>query len=321
MWPITTPRRRWPVPSPAERAIFYKPEQAFARGVARLAPHAFIAERDKAYSAEQSMWIDIDLADKLEVPWPCTTPAMLARYGVVKQGGNLTSSMASSGSALYVLRGAGTTSVAGEAVAWEAGDALCVPGFEHVEHRAEADSILFEVSDAPLLNLVGANSCDSRIGFAHFEHGKIHEGLEEVHARTGEQKAAGKSVVFVTPACAALRLLTPTLLASVNSLEPCGEQRPHRHNSAALTLAVGGHRVFSMVDGERVNWVEGAAMLTPAGAVHSHHNPGTERMLSFVVQDTGLHTYLQTTGFEFTAEYRGSDSANAGAGAVEKKEH
>lgn len=288
---------------PAERAIFYKPEQAFARGAAKLAPHMFRVERNKAYAAQDNTWLELDSSRRLKTRWPCTTPAMLARYGTLRKEGALVSFAVASGSVLYVLRGTGETRVRGETISWGAGDVFCVPGFEHVEHRGLTDSIVFEVSDAPLFSLLGVDRGVRRsIDFTHFERTEIERGLDEVHSRVGEQKSAGKCVVCVTQACATLRLLTPTLLASINSLEPHGSQRSHRHNSAALTLAVAGNRVFSEVDGQRIDWMEGAAMLTPPGAVHSHHNHGPSRMMSFVVQDTGLHTYLQTTAFEWTAE-------------------
>jgi gentisate 1,2-dioxygenase len=291
--------------SPADRAIYYKPELAFDRGAPALAPHLFAAERDAAFAAASSGWIPLDLSDRLQVSWPCTTPAMLARYGTLCAGDRLESRVAASGCAYYVLRGTGTTTVSGQTIEWTAGDVFVVPGFAKAAHRAAIPTILFEASDAPLFGLLGASRKERTaqpVEFAHFQARRIEEGLREVHARKGEQKSAGKSVVFVTPACAALRLLTPTLLASINSLEPGGDQRPHRHSSAALTLSVAGERVFSCVDGKRLDWVYGAVTLTPPGAVHSHHNRGSDTMLSFVVQDTGLHTHLQTTAFEWATE-------------------
>jgi len=290
--------------SPTERAHFYKPDQAFARGGAKLSPHVFTEERDSAFAPNaESGWIMLDLSDRLEVPWPCTTPTMLARYGIVQAGDILGSCSLSSGSIVYVLRGSGTTKIADESIAWTAGDAFSLPGGEQAEHVAASASVLFEVSDEPLFHLLGvadSGSTERKTDFAHFQASRIATGLDEVHARHGEQKSAGKCVVFCTPANVQLRLLTPTLLASVNSLEPGGDQRPHFHNSAALTLSVRGESVFSLVNGERIDWMPGAAILTPPGAVHSHHNCGASRMLSFVAQDTGLHTYLQTVGFEWT---------------------
>ena len=54
-----------------------------------------------------------------------------------------------------------------------------------------------------------------------------------------------------------------------------------------------------MIDGERVDWSTGAAQITPATLLHSHHSRGTQRMRSFVIQDEGLHHYTRTPGFSF----------------------
>jgi len=54
-----------------------------------------------------------------------------------------------------------------------------------------------------------------------------------------------------------------------------------------------------MIEDEKVPWVSGAAQITPAAELHSHHNQGNRRMRSFVVQDEGLHFYLRTPGFSW----------------------
>jgi len=86
---------------------------------------------------------------------------------------------------------------------------------------------------------------------------------------------------------------------AINTLEPGSDQRPHRHNGVAITLAIQGQGVYSMIENERVDWVVGAAQITPAAELHSHHNRGTERMMSLIVQDEGLHFYTRTPGFSW----------------------
>ena len=54
-----------------------------------------------------------------------------------------------------------------------------------------------------------------------------------------------------------------------------------------------------MIENERIDWVTGAAQITPATELHSHHNRGDRRMESLVVQDEGLHFYTRTTGFSW----------------------
>ena len=159
------------------------------------------------------------------------------------------------------------------------------------------------INDEPLLRFVRSQpeiESTRAVMPTLFRWARTMEGLREVHGRNGEHLSAGKSVLFLTSSAASRKVLTRTLLASVNSLEPGGDQRPHRHSSVALTLPIDCDGVFSMVDGERVDWVPDCLMLTPPNMIHSHHNHGSRMMLSLVVQDTGLHTELRTTNFAWT---------------------
>ena len=95
------------------------------------------------------------------------------------------------------------------------------------------------------------------------------------------------------------RNVLPSLTLAVNQLPPGEVQRPHRHNSAAITLCIQGEGCYSMIGGRRVDWQENAVMVTPPGDVHSHHNEGGEWMSCLIVQDGGLHYHCRTMGFEF----------------------
>ena len=57
--------------------------------------------------------------------------------------------------------------------------------------------------------------------------------------------------------------------------------------------------MYSLIEDERVDWITGAAQITPATDLHSHHNRGLERMRSLVIQDEGLHYYTRTPGFSW----------------------
>ncbi len=91
----------------------------------------------------------------------------------------------------------------------------------------------------------------------------------------------------------------PSINVAINTLAPGCDQRPHRHNGVAITLALQGEGIHSVIEGQRVDWVDGAAQITPATLLHSHHNRGTKRMRSLVIQDEGLHMYTRTPGFSF----------------------
>ena len=83
------------------------------------------------------------------------------------------------------------------------------------------------------------------------------------------------------------------------ALEPGGVQDAHRHNAVALTLCLGGSGVYSMIEGERVDWHRHAVMVTPPAELHAHHNEGDDMMLSLVAQDGGLFYNARAVGFSF----------------------
>ena len=91
----------------------------------------------------------------------------------------------------------------------------------------------------------------------------------------------------------------PSIALAMNSLDPHEVQRPHRHNSVAMTLPIQCDNVYSVIEGERVDWHKYAIMITPPADLHEHHNEGDEMMLSLVVQDGGLYYHLRTIGFSF----------------------
>ena len=103
-----------------------------------------------------------------------------------------------------------------------------------------------------------------------------------------------------SPALAPTTNTLPTLNCAINTLEAGQDQRPHRHNGVAVVLAIQGQGVHSMVEGKRIDWVDGAVQITPPAALHSHHNRGVERMSCLIFQDEALHYYTRTPGFSFT---------------------
>ena len=48
--------------------------------------------------------------------------------------------------------------------------------------------------------------------------------------------------------------MMPTLTAAMNSLPGGVVQRPHRHNSVAVSLVIKGDQCFSVIDGKRKDW-------------------------------------------------------------------
>ncbi len=133
----------------------------------------------------------------------------------------------------------------------------------------------------------------------HYRAEAIRERLEAVWARERGPEDAGQAVQLTSRAMRPSRNTFPTVNAAFNSLEPGADQRPHRHNGVAVTLPIECENVHSLIEGERIDWSPGAAQITPATELHSHHNRGSSRMLSLVVQDEGLHYYTRTPGFSW----------------------
>lgn len=291
--------------SAARDAIFYVPEGAFDRGLADVPPHIFAAEQRQALDPQcPTGLIAMDLSGVLGTAWPATTPAMLARYVVVRAGESLAHEFQATGEIYYVVRGQGMTGAGETHISWRAGDVFVLPGASQTRHQAETDSVLVCFTNEPELAYAGTQAphapANAVVKPAFFEGGVIDEKLGLIHQRTGPQKTAGKSVIFATTPLAGMRTILPSLTAAMNTLEQGGDQRPHRHNPAALTLAIESEGIHSMVGDRRIDWIPFGVMVTPPQAVHSHHNRGPRMMKSFVVQDGALYYQLRNPGFAWT---------------------
>ena len=166
----------------------------------------------------------------------------------------------------------------------------------------------------------------------HFPAAEIERQLETLFNTRANATTSGFALIFSSAAHERSRNLLPTLTLSLNTL-PAGEvQRPHRHNSAAITLVLSGTACSTLVDGVRCDWLPWRTLVTPAGAWHSHHNDDIQnhtagdtkagRARFLIVQDGGLYYLGRTMGFSFAgadagdgADGDGDAGAGAGAGA------
>jgi gentisate 1,2-dioxygenase len=95
---------------------------------------------------------------------------------------------------------------------------------------------------------------------------------------------------------------------------PGTRQLPHRHQSVALDFAVEAKPgVYTLIgpelnadgsikDAVRVDWMKGAAFVTPAGYWHEHVNESGADAYVMPIQDAGLHSYLRTLDIQFYLE-------------------
>ena len=286
-----------------QRAIYNDTDNFFNWSWGPVPRHQFLAERDLAFDADgPSALIPLDISDALQTPYPATLPSILARYVKLHASDTLSHAFVASGEIYYVLEGAGSSTNGEDRIAWGAGDVFCFPGGAETTHDAEQPSILFCVTNEPLLafdNLQAPAPGQARTEAVHWPHTEIERHLQRLYKRAKTDETTGVAIVFSSPALAPSKNTMPMINTAINTLESGGDQRPHRHNGAAITLAIEGEGIHSTIEGEEIQWVSGAAQITPAAELHAHHNRGNRRMRSFVIQDEGLHFYLRTPGFSF----------------------
>lgn len=285
-------------------ALYYDPANAFDFRWPPVPRRQFLDERERAFDAEgPSGLIPLDASDDLQIPCPATTPSLLAQYLRLRGGDAFTTRQRASGEVYYVMHGIGRSRNGADTVAWGAGDVFCFAGGEDTVHESGgAECLLFCVSDAPLVAFQGLSPSprdETRVETVHWPAAEIAERLDTVYARERTEDEAGRAVLFSSRALAPARNILPMMVAAINTLEAGGDQRPHRHNGVAITLALEGDGVYSLIEDQRIDWVNGAAQVTPATELHSHHNRGGVRMRSLVIQDEGLHYYTRTPGFSW----------------------
>tara|TARA_B100002052_G_C15858033_1_gene588611 strand:+ start:614 stop:1516 length:903 start_codon:yes stop_codon:yes gene_type:complete len=289
--------------NPQDRAIWNTPENAFDWSWPKVPRHQFLSEKQKAYDFNgDSLLIPLDISNVLKTSYMATTPSILARYIKINSKKNLSHILSTSGEIYYVLEGKGFSKNENEMIEWSKGDVFCFPGGKETEHSSIADnSILFLVTNEPLLNFeqLSPSNNNSNILPSHWPYEKTASFLEERYKRPKTKETSGVAVLFSTEETLPSRNTIPSINTSINTLEAGGDQRPHRHNGVAITLAIEGEKVYSMIEDQKIDWKNGVAQITPAAELHSHHNRGSKRMISFVVQDEGLHWYLRTTGFSW----------------------
>ena len=287
-----------------ERAIYHSAENAFRFKQPPVPRHVFVAERDQAFDpATGTGLIPLDLSDRLDTPFPATTPFLLARYAKIRAGDTLSTRLKAGGEIYYVIRGTGATANGADRIAWAPGDVFCLPGGDETTHRAgDGDVILYMITDEPQLALSHFEPPapgNAAVAAVHYPAAEIRRHLDAVLAEPTGAAATGRAVLFTSAPTERTRVCLPSIALAINSLEPGRSQRPHRHNAAALTLCIQGKGCHSTIEGERVDWRPDAVMVTPPTELHAHHNAGDQLMVSLVAQDGGLFYHARAVGFSF----------------------
>lgn len=286
------------------RALYYNTGNAFNVKLPEVPDGSFTDEPARALAeGTPTGLIACDRSRELATPFPATTPLVLARYARINAGEALDTHFQASGVMLYVMVGSGHSRCGGETVQWTAGDVFVLPGGVPAHHQAgEGNAVLWIVTNEPQLafeHLRGPAPGDAPTPVVHFPADEIDRQIDLIYTVGRGNDIAGSALIFSSTQQEAIRNVLPTLTVAMNSLEPGVSQRPHRHNSVAVSLVIEGEGCHSMVDGRRKDWAPWATTVTPATSVHSHHNEGSRRAMFLIVQDGGLYYYTRALGFAF----------------------
>jgi len=282
---------RAPATIQAGRAQYLTSPQTAPLNVSEPHAHMFSEGAGRAFepSAPTGMH-DLDRSSELGTAYPATTANLLARYLVLREGEEHEFLVQATSVLCYVIKGSGRAFREDEVIEWTTGDAFLYPGGQPLLFEApDSDAVLFVVTDEPFLASLGCVAPpddDAKVQSAHYTAKTIAAQFEDMQAgsKTPTKQAILKlgSAPFERAGCVA-----PLMAAGIATLEPGAEQAPHCHDADTISLCLECEKVFSVIDGNRCDWVPNAALLTPAGALHSQHNEGEKRMSSFFVQDRG----------------------------------
>ncbi len=275
-----------------------------------------------------SRLIPLDLSGPLGVPYPATSPGLLASFMVIEPSETVvTGADADATSELYYcLRGRGHSHVERSCapggpvtgrIEWSEGDVLTLPAGCTTVHTADgsdpAGALLYRVTDEPLLRYLGATAGEERFGPTRFDGAEARARLAEVERDPEASRRSRVSILLGSTATPQTLTATHTLWAMIGVLPAGRVQRPHRHQSAALDLitecAPGCYSLIgsqldedgAIVDPQRVDWEPAGAFVTPPGRWHSHHNESGRPAYLVPIQDAGLHTYLRSLDIRFTS--------------------
>jgi gentisate 1,2-dioxygenase len=262
------------------------------------------------YADGPTRFVPLDLSSDLRTPYPATGPSLLAGFVRLRAGESLAARVNASSEFFYVIRGSGHSETAEGTIAWSAGDFVVLPGLD-VTHHADADAALYQVNDSPLFAYLGARKAVSRFAPTLYSRERV---LAELEAAKNDPLAGERSRVSVLLANSNFEqtmTITHTLWTMFGVVAPGTRQLPHRHQSVALDFVVDAqpgvytllgpelHEDGTIRDAMRVDWVKGAAFVTPPGWWHEHVNASGAEAYVMPIQDAGLHTYLRTLDIQF----------------------
>jgi gentisate 1,2-dioxygenase len=265
------------------------------------------------YATGKTRIIPLDLSAELRTPYPATGPSLLASFVRINAGEELKTSPNASSEFYYVIRGRGFSETASGAISWKTGDFVALPGLE-ATHFADEDTAFYMVNDSPLFEYLGAKQSRKRFQPTVYSREAVLAELESAKNDPEASKRSRISVLLANKNFEQTMTITHTLWTMFGVVGPGTRQLPHRHQSVALDFVVeakpGAYTLLgpelnedgTIKDAVRVDWVTGAAFITPPGYWHEHVNASSGDAYVMPIQDAGLHTYLRTLDIQFYLE-------------------
>jgi len=267
--------------------------------------------------SERVLW---NLQGLLQTEYPATTPALAGYHLHLVPGSPLETQDVTTSTLVRFQTGTGVLRIesleegareASRDCVYGPGDVVVIPGLSRILWKAESVTSGFVVTDEPLLRYLGVTPVKQTIELVKYSRDAIAAAIAGFRAQPGASTRNRCGVIFGQEATSATMTASRTLWSLFNILPANTVQKPHRHQSVAVDVAVEGRdgvytlmspRITAegqLIDPIRADWVSGAAFITPPGWWHSHHNETGEDATVFPVQDAGLHTYLRTLDIQF----------------------
>jgi len=153
--------------------------------------------------------IPFDLSASLQTRYPATTPNLYAGYLRINAGEQLSTDFIAASQMFFVISGAGSTSIEQGTIHWNSGDLFTLPGIKSAQHRAQQDSVLFWVNDAPLLRYLGVAPNEQRFEPVLYTQERITAELNKVRAMGENRNRVG--ILLSNPHFPTTLTLTHTL--------------------------------------------------------------------------------------------------------------
>ena len=313
-----------PTPPPSkhasEEAKWCETANIFEYGAAAnpvMAPIPVLVHPPTLHEQGSTRVIPFDINDCLDIETQCTSPNLMASFVRVLVGESIETVANATSQAFYVIRGQGETTSEHGTVSWSTGDMFVVPvtkgGLTHTCIVAEdkGGAALYWVHDEPLMDYLGVAPNAKKFEPTLFKRDLMLREVEEIAHQNTEGERNRLGVLLGNKACDQTKTLTHVLWSLLNSIPARSVQRPHRHNSVALDLAVAAKPgVYTLmgkeidangdiIDPIRCDWTPGGVFVTPPGWWHSHHNESEEVAWVLPMQDAGLYTHQRTLDIRF----------------------